>query len=57
MKKIAIDLTWIRHGKVGGTESCTMNLLDGIAELGDRRIVYFLIVSHDNKNLFKRYSK
>ena len=33
MKKVAIDLTWVRHGKVGGTESSIFNLLHGLMEI------------------------
>lgn len=33
MKKVAIDLTWVRHKKVGGTESCVRNLLDGLSRV------------------------
>ena len=57
MKKIAIDLTWVRHNKVGGTESCVRNLLNGFAQINphDWRIV--LLLSKDNADSFKKYAK
>ena len=33
MEKTAIDLLWLRPGRVGGTESYIRNLLDGLAKL------------------------
>ena len=48
MERIAIDLTWIRHGKVGGTESSTINLLAGIEENNYIEYEFYLIVAKDN---------
>ena len=54
--KFAIDLTWVRHKIVGGTESFVMNLMDGIMETKNENEV-FLIAAKDNKVLFERYEK
>lgn len=54
MEKIAIDLLWLRPGKVGGTESFIRNLLDGFMEL-DREFDFTLLVSHDNADTFRKY--
>lgn len=52
----AIDLLWIRPGKVGGTEAYTRNLLDGFQELEeDYKII--MITSKDNAASFKSYLK
>lgn len=56
-KKIAIDLTWVRHKKVGGTESCVRNLLDGWAELNDPQFEIVLLLARDNAESFKVYRK
>lgn len=56
MEKIAIDLLWLRPGKVGGTESYIRNLLDGFMELEDD-FDFTLLVSRDNENTFKKYEK
>ncbi len=54
--KIAIDLLWVRPGKVGGTEVYIRNLLDGFLELtGDFHFV--LLVSKDNADTFSHYTK
>lgn len=55
MKKIAIDLTWVRHGKVGGTESSVTNLLKGLEQLHDEESEFYLITAKDNKELFQEY--
>lgn len=55
MIKIAIDLTWVRPNKVGGTESCVRNLLDGFAETDYPNIIFFLLVSNDNAFSFEKY--
>lgn len=54
----AMDLTWVRHGCVGGTESFVCNLLEGFGDYvrenpGQKDIV--LLVSRDNAGLFRRY--
>lgn len=53
MKKVAIDLTWVRHGKVGGTESSVTNLLSGFEELHSNDIEFYLITARDNTDVFK----
>lgn len=55
-EKIAIDLLWLRPGKVGGTESYIRNLLDGFMELEDD-FDFTLLVSKDNESTFKKYEK
>lgn len=57
MKKVAIDLTWVRHNKVGGTESCVRNLLNGIAVLKQSDIYFTLLVTEDNAESFSEYNK
>lgn len=57
MKKIAIDLTWVRHRKVGGTEACVRNLLDGIGQIGCTDLQFYLLVSKDNAKSFELYKK
>lgn len=57
MAEIAIDLTWVRVGKVGGTESYIRNLLTGIGELDREEFAAFLLLSDDNFNAFKKYGK
>ena len=47
MNNIAIDLLWLRPGKVGGTEFYIRNLLDGFLQL-DRKFRFTLLVSEDN---------
>lgn len=56
MEKIAIDLLWLRPGKVGGTESYIRNLLDGLAKLKDE-FNFTLLVSQDNADTFRKYEK
>jgi len=58
MNKIGIDLTWVRHGKVGGTESNTRNILDGISKINDLNgIKFVLFVTEDNADSFEKYEK
>lgn len=58
MKKIGVDLTWVRHGKVGGTESNTRNILDGISKITDlNEIKFVLFVTEDNADSFKKYEE
>ncbi len=54
--KIAIDLMWLRPGKVGGTESFTRNLLDGFIKLSEE-FNFVLLVSKDNADTFKHYAE
>ena len=56
MKKVAIDLTWVRHNKVGGTESSVRNLLDGFAHTNSDKIKFILLVAKDNADSFKQYA-
>lgn len=55
MKRIAIDLTWVRPGKVGGTESCVRNLLDGFSEINCKDYKLCLLVTKDNIESFAKY--
>lgn len=52
--KIAVDLLWLRPGKVGGTEFYTRNLLDGFREL-DEDFTIVLLMSKDNADSFEHY--
>lgn len=54
--KIAIDLLWVKHQKVGGIESYVRNLLDGFLTLSDD-FLFILLVSRDNRDSFLEYSK
>ena len=56
MEKIAIDLLWLRPGKVGGTESFIRNLLDGFMKL-EEDFDFTLLVSLDNADTFRKYEK
>ena len=55
MIKVAVDLTWCRHHKVGGTESYIRNILKGIIENSPKDIEFFLILAKDNACYFKMY--
>lgn len=55
-EKIAIDLLWLRPGKVGGTESYIRNLLDGFMNL-EEEFDFTLLVSKDNESTFRKYAK
>ena len=52
----AVDLLWLRLGKVGGSESFIKNLISGFQEL-DMEYKAFLIVSRDNCSSFEKYTK
>ncbi len=56
MEKIAIDLLWLRPGKVGGTESYIRNLLDGFCSL-EESFDFTLLVSLDNADTFRKYEQ
>lgn len=56
MDKLAVDLLWLRPGKVGGTEFFTRNLLDGFTEL-EQQFKLVLICSEDNADTFRHYEK
>lgn len=55
IEPIAIDLMWLRPGKVGGTESYIRNLLDGFVTLEDE-YRFVLLVSKDNAETFSHYA-
>lgn len=54
--RIAIDLLWLRPGKVGGTEFYVRNLLDGFCLLDDQ-FEFVLVLSKDNAFTFEHYMK
>ncbi|SEQ86812.1 Glycosyltransferase involved in cell wall bisynthesis [Lachnospiraceae bacterium NE2001] len=54
--KMAIDLLWVKHNKVGGVESCIRNILDGLMELDEEYHIY-LLVSRDNADSFSEYER
>lgn len=56
MEKIAIDLLWVRPGKVGGTESYIRNLLDSFMKLKED-FDFTLLVSLDNAETFRKYEE
>ncbi len=55
-KRIAIDLLWLRPGKVGGTEPYIRNLLKGFMKLDDA-YEFVLLCSLDNADTFADYVK
>lgn len=55
-EKIAVNLLWLRPGKVGGTEFFTRNLLDGFLEL-DEDYKLVLICTKNNEESFMHYTK
>lgn len=54
--RIAIDLLWVKHKKVGGIESYVRNLLDGFLSLSED-FFFVLLVSRDNRDTFIEYTK
>lgn len=54
MKKIAIDLLWVKPNKTGGTESFIRNLLLGIMEI-EINFDICLITTKDNFKTFEKY--
>lgn len=54
--KMAIDLLWVKHNKVGGVESYIRNLLDGLKKSSHEFSIY-LLVSLDNADSFAMYGK
>ena len=56
MDNVAVDLLWLRPGKVGGTESYIRNLLDGFSGLLED-FSLTLLVSKDNAETFRKYEK
>ena len=55
--KFAIDVSWLRPGKIGGIESYVRNLLDGFLQSDRDGIEIVLVVGKDNKNTFEKYDK
>lgn len=53
---MAIDLLWLRPGKVGGTESYIRNLLNGFLKL-EEDFDFTLLVSLDNAHTFSHFEK
>ncbi len=54
MLEFALDLTWVRHKIVGGTESYVNNLIRGFQEL-DAPFRLVMIAAKDNAHLFEQY--
>ena len=54
--KIAISLVWVRPGVMGGVESYTRNILDGLRNHTDKN-EYILICSTDNHESFEHYTE
>lgn len=54
MLRFALDLTWVRHKIVGGTESFVNNLITGFSECSEEYEMV-LIPARDNAELFKKY--
>lgn len=48
-------MTWVRHNRVGGTESCIRNLLEGFSNIDLKDIELILLCSEDNIDTFKQY--
>lgn len=53
--KFALDLTWVRHKIVGGTESFVNNLIQGFID-SDKDYEMTLVTAKDNAHLFKDYT-
>ena len=53
--KFAIDLTWVRHKIVGGTESFVMNLMDGIMETKNENDVFAELCQHIRSHKFDTF--
>ena len=54
--EFAVDLLWVRPGKVGGTEVVVRHILDGWCDLQER-FHAVLIVSSDNADTFASYAQ
>ena len=54
-KCFAVDLVWLRVGKVGGSESFIRNVLDGFCE-SKQDFKAVLLVARDNRYSFEHYS-
>lgn len=57
VRKIAIDLIWVKPGVSGGVESYIRNLLDGFCELSNERVQFVLFTANDNYESFSHYFK
>ena len=55
MITFAIDLLWVRYGKIGGGVAVALNHLDGFMLLNDDFRIY-LIITKDNQKLFEKYA-
>lgn len=55
IKKFALDLTWVRHRIVGGTESYVNNLIQGFIDT-ELEFELLLVTSIDNKAMFEKYT-
>ena len=56
--KFAVDLSWVRHGVVGGTESFICNLLEGFHDyviVHPHTVKILLLAAKDNYDVFRRY--
>jgi glycosyltransferase involved in cell wall biosynthesis len=54
--EFAIDLTWVRHKIVGGTESFVNNLIQGFIDT-DYKFKIFLVTAVDNKHHFDKFER
>lgn len=54
MLRFAIDVTWVRHKIVGGTESFVNNLISGFLDI-DEEYSMVIIAAEDNVELFRQY--
>lgn len=54
MLKFAIDVTWVRHKIVGGTESFLHNLIKGFVD-SDTEFTMVIVASRDNHIYFEEY--
>ncbi|SDC80036.1 glycosyltransferase family 4 protein [Geotoga petraea] len=58
MKKIGIDLLWVKVGKNGGAESYIRNILDGLNNYADEKMFNFILfLTEDNYKSFEKYFK
>lgn len=56
MIEFAIDLIWVRYGKIGGGVAVVLNLLDGLLSLKNKFKIY-LVVTKDNRLFFSKFIK
>ena len=56
IEPVAVDLLWVRPGKVGGTEPFIRNLLDGFSKV-ESDFKLSLLVSRDNASTFEHYTE